>query len=239
MKPLLIIKSGSTYPDISRHYGDFEDWIGECLDLPLSEMITVDARSTELFPEPKAISGIIITGSHEMATDRNPWMTRLSEWLKELRANSVPTLGICFGHQLLAQTFGGQVDYNVRGSESGTFEVCITEEGIGDPLINDLPDRFFVQQSHDQEVRILPSGAVLLLKNDHTQNQAFFLSPSIWGVQFHPEFSQEIMRAIIEMESSELRTKGRNPEELPPYIAGTPFSRQIFQNFLQYCITQR
>jgi GMP synthase (glutamine-hydrolysing) len=239
MKPLLIIKAGSTYPDIARHYGDFEDWIGECLDLPLTEMITLDAHTTEMFPEPKAISGIVITGSHEMVTDQNAWMLRLSGWLKELRMNSVPTLGICFGHQLLAHTFGGRIEYNARGSETGTFEVCMTQQGVNDPLMNGLPDRFFVQQSHDQEVLILPSDAVLLLKNDHTPNQAFFLSPSVWGVQFHPEFSQEIMRAIIEMSASELRAEGKNPEELPPYIAGTPFSRQIFQNFLQICILSR
>ena len=72
MKPLVIIKAGSTFPATKHKYGDFEDWI-----------IDGCASSQEL-PDPDRISGVIITGSHAMVTDRVSWMLKLEAWIRNI-----------------------------------------------------------------------------------------------------------------------------------------------------------
>src|SRR5690606_3562878 len=67
-----------------------------------------------------------------------------------------------------------------------------------DPLLNILPERFKAQVTHAQSVKRLPPDATLLAGNDLEPHHAFRIGERTWGVQFHPEFSAEVMRAYIE-----------------------------------------
>ena len=76
MKPILIIKTGSTYPEISRHRGDFEDWIIAGMGLDRKAFLIVDVSREEILPGLNEISAIAITGSHAMITDHYYWSER-------------------------------------------------------------------------------------------------------------------------------------------------------------------
>src|SRR5207248_8736486 len=100
----------------------------------------------------------------------------------------LPVLGVCFGHQLLARAAGGDVVQNPRGREIGTVRVPLTEAGCKDPLFSWASGaEIEVQATHVNAVDHLPCGATVLASNENTAAQAFRLSETVAGVQFHPE----------------------------------------------------
>jgi GMP synthase (glutamine-hydrolysing) len=126
-------------------------------------------------------------------------MERLGRWLLAA-SHSVPVLGVCFGHQLLAHALGGAVERHPRGPEVGTVGVELTGAGRRDPLFAGLDSPLAVQASHEDHVAVAPPGAVILALNEHDPVQAFAHGPRLRGVQFHPEFDLERARALCEDE---------------------------------------
>jgi GMP synthase (glutamine-hydrolysing) len=214
LKKLVIIKTGSTFESISKTYGDFEDLFINKLGKERKEILIVDAVTTQKFPRVEEISGIIITGSHSMITDNEEWMQDTSNWLKQFFDEPVPILGVCFGHQLLAKTFGGEVGYHPGGKELGVVEIKLTAEGKKDKLLSSLSETFFSYAAHSQTVLSLPPGAVLLAQNGFEKHHAFCLNNHIWGVQFHPEFTAGVVKMYIHEFEKELLKEGVNTKKL-------------------------
>ena len=198
MKPLIIFKVGSTFEHLAAEIGDFEQWIIQGLGFPPITTAIVDPRRNELLPDPNSIAGAIITGSHSMVSDREPWSEALADWIVTATANNVPLLGICYGHQLLAHALGGIVDYHPSGLEIGTVAIELTPHAANDPLFKDLPLHFPAHATHRQTVIKLPKNAVLLAKNAFEPHHAFRIGENAWGVQFHPEFNEAAMRCYIQ-----------------------------------------
>lgn len=212
MQPLYIIKTGSTFPDVVRKFGDFDAWVQTALGPVNFEIRTLDVHSDPKLPEAEACAGVIITGSHAMVTDALPWSLRLEAWIPSLLARSIPLLGICYGHQLLARATGGEAGFHPLGEEIGTVTIQRLPESQDDPLFGILPHFFQVHATHAQTVLRLPPQAIRLAANDHEPTHAFRLGSCAWGVQFHPEYTADIMRAYVEKENSTLR-KGRIQRE--------------------------
>jgi GMP synthase (glutamine-hydrolysing) len=158
--------------------------------------VVIDAQKDSL-PEPMW-EGIIVSGSASSTYEGDMWIRRSEEFLRQAADREVPVYGICFGHQLVAQAFGGKVEKCPRGWELGTVPFLVNPEARGDPLFNGLPEEFEVQQSHGDVVSELPPGAVCLGKNSHWPIQAFRLGDKIWGTQFHPEFTPAIMEELVQ-----------------------------------------
>mgnify|MGYP000482838723 CR=1 FL=1 len=190
MRPLLILKTGSTLSHTAARLGDFEDWIIRDLDLPASSIIVVCPFWPDRLPAPENFSGVILTGSHAMLTRNLPWMRQTAHWLTLIPGSSIPALGICFGHHLLAFALGGEVRAHPRGPEVGTVRVETTPAARHDPLLHDLGPIFSVHAAHTQSAIRLPPKADLLAKNAWEPHHAFRYGDYIWGLQFHPEFSR-------------------------------------------------
>ncbi len=229
--PLCLVKAGGTYPEEVGRFGDFEDWVIAGLDLPRGAVRVLDAGSDDSLPEPGECAGVVVTGSHAMVTDRLPWMERLAEWLRRLVADGVPFLGICFGHQLLAQSLGGRVDFHPRGREIGTVPIELTPAAADDPLFSALPPRFPAHAVHAQSVRELPPGAVLLAGNDFEATHAFRVGARAWGIQFHPEFNPERMGMYIDHLAHDARCAGCDIEAIRAGVAATPASAGLLHRF--------
>src|SRR5215510_5390748 len=193
MKPILILKTGELPRRVIESLGPYEraflNLLGD------ERFIVIDARKEEL-PEPDW-AGIIITGSPASVYDGDAWIARSEDFLRRAADRSVPLYGACFGHQLLAQTFGGRVEKCRHGWELGTVALTLTEEGKADPLFSAMPHTFSAQMSHGDIVTELPAGAEPLAQNDHWSYQAFRLGDTIWGTQFHPEFTPTIVKNMI------------------------------------------
>src|SRR6267142_45924 len=208
---LLIIQTGSTHL-----HGDYPRWFERALGF---EMPVVRSHAGEkLLPalDRTRPQGIIVTGSPLSVTERAPWMLELGENLLAIGARGTPVLGVCFGHQLLARAAGGEVVQNPRGREIGAVRVQLTEAGRKDVLFSSWADRpeIEVQATHLDAVDPLPPGAEVLATNENTAAQAYRLSETVAGVQFHPELWAEAMRDLILSRRDKLVAEGRDAEAI-------------------------
>ncbi|MBW1804542.1 MAG: glutamine amidotransferase, partial [Deltaproteobacteria bacterium] len=152
-------------------------------------------------------------------------------WIPSLQEANVPFLGICYGHQLLAQAMGGKVDFHPKGKEIGTVDIHLLPESTTDPLFYALPPRFPVHVSHSQTVLSLPPGAVRLAANDFEPNHAFRLAPCLWGVQFHPEYDTGVMASYITEQADDLAAAGWVISERLSTVRETPVATGILRKF--------
>lgn len=233
MKSLYIIKVGTSFPEFVRQHGDFDAWVANGLSMRRTKIVVVDALHGAALPEPSECAGVIVTGSHDMVTDRLPWSARVEQWIPQILEAGVPFLGICYGHQLLAQAMGGKVVYHPAGIEAGTVGIDLLPECRGDPLFSVLPQHFDAHAVHSQTVFHLPPGAVPLAANAHEPNHAFRLGKCAWGVQFHPEYDADIMRAYLLGSADKLMETGRDVPALLQLVGSTPAAANLLERFGQ------
>jgi GMP synthase (glutamine-hydrolysing) len=233
MRELIILKTGSTLPKLLARKGDFTDWIVAGLDVDPAAIRIVDAQNGGELPAYDDVAAVVITGSHDMVTERLSWSERTAAWLPGLIERGIPTLGICYGHQLLAHALGGEVGNNPNGREFGTVDVELTAEAADDPLLGGLPARLPVQVCHTQSALKLPAGARRLAHSDRDANGAFVVGEAAWGVQFHPEFDAEVVTTYIDHYAARLRAEGQDPDALIATCYDTPVGTTILRRFGQ------
>ena len=231
MKPVLIIKTGNTVQSIPREKGDFEQWIAAALDIDEEKVLVSNVPAGELLPEYGEVSGVVVTGSAAMVTERLPWSEYAAQWLRGVGGTDTPVLGICYGHQLLAHALGGVVDYHPGGREIGTTYVTLTDASTGDPLCSGIEQQFTAHVSHMQTVIQLPEAATVLACNSFEPHQAVRYCSNVWGVQFHPEFSEEVMLAYLKERSVKLAEEGFDVKALLESVEPTPHADRMLKNF--------
>lgn len=230
-RPVLIVATGSTFPQIAESLGDFGAWIAKGLGEAVPHRL-IDAQTAGALPDPSALAGVVLSGSHSMVSDREPWSERLAQWLTQCVAADVPVLGICYGHQLLAHALGGVVSDRANHEfEIGTHTVTLNANAEGDPLFVSLPQAFDAQLVHRQSVSRLPDGALLLAGSEGEACQAFRFGRTAWGVQFHPEFSTDAMRAYIHAMPIEARDEGYDADALSAGVRQTSDAASLLPRF--------
>lgn len=231
MNKLYLLKAGSTFPDVAARLGDFDDWLEAGLALPVQRVETLEVWRDCALPEPAECAGVVMTGAHAMVTERLPWMQRVAAWLPRLVAAEVPFLGICFGHQMLAQALGGQVDFNPQGREIGCVDIQLRPEAAEDPLFRDLPGRFIAPAVHSQSVRELPPGAVHLAGNGFEPHHAYRVGCCAWGIQFHPEFNRERMDAYVHHLAQQLASSGHDTAQIRAALCDSHHAASLLPRF--------
>jgi GMP synthase (glutamine-hydrolysing) len=132
-----------------------------------------------------------------MVTERAPWMLQTEAWLRRAADAGKPILGVCFGHQMLAMAFGGTVGNHPMGTEVGTALIALNDTGAEDALFSGIPKRFAGYVAHTQSVLKLPETAVCLGGSDYEPHHIIRWFPKVYGVQFHPEFTDEVIENSI------------------------------------------
>ncbi len=232
MKPLLIIKTGETFPPIARRWGDFDDWIIRASGVSRERFLVRTVFRGERIPDPQDLAGAVITGSHAMVSDWEPWNEPLAIWLRQAVIEALPILGICYGHQHLARALGGRVGPNPRGRRLETTSIRLTPAAAADPLVGRLPRRLIVPVAHRESVLQLPPGAVLLAMASHDPHHAFRIGSCAWGIQFHPEFTLGILRAYLRLRRAVLEAEGQNVDRLLVRLRPTPLARRLLRRFV-------
>ncbi len=203
---ILIVKTGSTHPDVVRTDGDYEDWFAAALEEGAAR---TDVRPAEgELPDPTRWGGILLTGSPCSVRDEAPWMGRLAAWTLQAAERGIPVLGVCFGHQLAGEALGGRVEPNPLGPENGTYEIELTAAGRVDPQDEGKPPRIAVQQTHADALVQPPGRATLLATGPGCTWQAFAAGPHLRAVQFHPELRADTLRRLLD-------ARGRQGEVRP------------------------
>lgn len=231
-KTLLIIKTGSTFPEIESKFGDFDRWFISFFQKDGVDIWTVQVHDGDPLPAHGSVDAVLITGSPAMVSDREPWSENTAEWLRHYVTGGGLTLGVCYGHQLLAHALGGQVENHPQGREIGTLPVSLADAAKDDPLLYGLPATFSAHLTHQQSVIRLPQKAVLLASSAHEPHQAFRYGERCWGVQFHPEFTGPIMAAYLDRHASNLRAQKVDVEALYQLAnLGAPVASQVLDQF--------
>ena len=181
------------------------------------------------------IDGVVISGSKTRIFENAPWIEKEMDALRTLHRLKIPTLGICYGEQLMVRALAGEAFTGAsKVSEYGWVRVDLTEAAKKSAIFASLPKSFTSFGFHSDEVYRLPSNFLLAAKSERCAVQAFdVLDAPMWGVQFHPE------RGLVAGNQGLDRRKKNNPEQeiLGRDLGETHYDPQvahhIFKNFLQ------
>lgn len=189
----------------------------------------------DALPEPEHISALIVMGGSMGANEdvRHPFLSDLKNLIRTVVAARTPYLGICLGGQLLAAVLGAKV-VSHRWEESGTLDVFLTQEGKADRLFRNIPDLFSTFQWHHDSFDI-PEGGVLLASSTACPHQAFRVGDSAWGLQFHPEVTEQIIRGWCALDRS---TAAGAAELVAAFSSGSvnyhAVAKQLLDNFIHH-----
>jgi GMP synthase (glutamine-hydrolysing) len=229
-RKITIVRTGEPVPPVRAARGEFHDMIQRAIgDAWAGDYDVVDVRPDDAaFPAPGSTSAFVITGSAAYVPDREPWVLRTEAWLRTVVEAGTPTFGICFGHQLLAQALGGEVQKNPRGREMGTV---LVERCGEDPIFAGAPRRFAANVTHLDTVLRPPPGAVVLARSAKDDHQALRFSAACVSVQFHPEMDGEVMRGYVEARREALDAEGFGVEAMLAEAGDAAWGREALRSW--------
>lgn len=183
------------------------------------------------FPDSYAYDGVVVTGSAASVYWDREWIGQLKTWVGGAVEAELPVLGVCFGHQLLAEVLGGRVE------DMGEYEIgyrTVHQDGES-RLLEGIPESMTVFTTHSDRVAEAPPGSTVFAENDYGIHG--FRMGRAMGVQFHPEY---------DMETAELVTTGKDDQLSASRIqqvldginednyAAACEAKRLFDNFLAY-----
>jgi len=197
MKNVVIYSNGPGLPEIVKQYGHSSDWIPNIVNNNKVNFIIKKAYENDFDSDIKA-DAFILTGSKYSVYNKSPWIEELKKHVKKLIDEDKYILGICFGHQILADCLGAEVRKNKLGWELGSYKINLSEKGLQSKLFHGFSKEEIVYESHQDTVINIPSNLDILASSKKS-NQSFSYNDKIYGVQFHPEFSKEVTRKLMDL----------------------------------------
>jgi GMP synthase (glutamine-hydrolysing) len=192
---------------------------------------------------------MVVLGGEMGAYDdaAHPWLAEVKDLVRAAAEVGPPVLGVCLGLQLAAVALGGAVRVNPLGQQIGVLGVGWTASSYDDPLLGELArlgDRVPAVQWNNDVVHRLPEGAVLLAETARGELQAARLASYVWGVQWHPEAGEEIIRPWADHDRDDAAERG---VDLDRYVQDVADARDglrrtwrgLAERFAALCDTDR
>ena len=179
-------------------------------------------------PDPSGLQsydGVVLTGSALNLYDRTPAILRQIDLMRAVYASGTPAFGSCWGLQVGAAAAGGDVAMNPRGREIGfARRIVLTEAGRAHPMLAGRPAAYDAPAIHLDIVSVAPEDCTVLSYNTFAAIQAAEIrvgGGSLWGVQYHPEFSLLELATILERRAEILVREGfcESLEDAASYVA--------------------
>ncbi|MGZ5875427.1 MAG: type 1 glutamine amidotransferase [Bradyrhizobium sp.] len=187
MPKITIVETGLIPPEPRARHGSFPQMFERMIRAAdaSASFATLRLADGEGLPDPAGLEAILITGSSAGVYDDLDWIAPLERFVRAAYEARVPMVGVCFGHQLIAQALGG----TVRQSERGW--------GIGRHVYDVVPDngvidgeRIAIACSHQDQVIDPPARATTILHSTFTPHAGLlYENGAVLSVQPHPEFT--------------------------------------------------
>jgi len=200
------------------------------------DVTVFEVSEGELPPDPRSFpfDGGVISGSQCSTYDDQPWIADVEDWVRAAHDAGVPMLGVCWGHQLLAEALGGRV------ADMGERELgyrTVRRAGASQ-LFNGVSRTFTAFETHTDAVVELPENARVSARND-AAIQGFQLGRT-YGVQFHPEYDLQAARWVIEGKDISEEQKHATLEAVTEdNHAAAAQARLVFENFRRVAAGER
>ncbi len=190
-----ILRTDSVRPEWVATHGEYPDMFERLLSEQATDLrfTTWNVEMGELPHTVETADAYLITGSKSSVYDDKDWIRGLEDFVRSLHAARQKLIGICFGHQLVAQALGGTVAKSPNGWGVGVN--CYELE----PSASDLADgkEFCIIASHQDQVMSMPPGARQIARNDHCEFAGMAIGDHILTFQGHPEFTPAYSREIM------------------------------------------
>lgn len=191
-----VLEAGRVPPDMADRHDGFGPMMERLLQgAEPGSSVAVYPVLDGVFPEATtAEDGWIVTGSRHGVYDDLPWMRPLKDFLRRAVADRVPVVGICFGHQILADAMGGRVEKSDRGWGVGIHRYRVSRPM---PFMAGHAPEFAIQAMHQDQVVELPPGAEVIAGSDFCPYGALAYGTTALSFQGHPEFSADFSGELI------------------------------------------
>ncbi len=201
-----ILQTGHAPEELLGKLGDYDAMFERLLGGHGFEFETFNVVDMEFPGGPDAADGWLITGSRHGAYEDLPFIPPLEDLIRTIYDSHRPLVGICFGHQIVAQALGGKVEKFEGGWAVGRTEYTYR----GTPIA--------LNAWHQDQVTEVPDGAMVMAHNEFCEAAALVYGDRIWTIQPHPEFGSEAIEVLV-------KTRGRGvvpDDQLDQAIAGLP-----------------
>ena len=192
-----ILLTGHAPDALLREAGDYDLMFRNLLDGEGFDFQTYAVVDDDFPSGPEDCDGWLITGSRHGAYDDLPWIAKLEDLIRAIRDAGRPLVGVCFGHQIIAQALGGKVEKFSGGWIVGSQHY---DGNAGDGTLNAW---------HQDQVVALPEGAEILASSPTCAYAALAYGDRIYTVQAHPEYNGDVINALIDH-----RGRGTVPDAL-------------------------
>jgi GMP synthase-like glutamine amidotransferase len=193
-----ILKTDEVRPEWVPEYGEYPDMFMALLGREDAELefVTYDVEHGQYPDDIDEVDAYLITGSKSSVYDDQPWIPTLIEFVQELHRRRKKLLGICFGHQLVAQALGGKTEKSPKGWGVGLHQHRFKEA----PAWHDQGDLALdILVSHQDQVVVTAQGAQVLAGSEFCENAVCQVGDHILTLQGHPEFLPDYSREIMNL----------------------------------------
>lgn len=204
----------------------FEDFLG--LAHRGFEYASVSVVRGEVAASIHDCDGWLITGSRHGVYDELDWMAPLQEFIGRLAAAEVPLIGVCFGHQIIAQALGGEVVKSDRGWGVGVHSYRVEQQHSWMPT---HPAQCGLYAFHQDQVVRMPETAEIFLSSEFCPYAGLSYGRSIISVQAHPEFGEAYETALLEEYGGNVVPAALADQALAEMRAGASADTELLANW--------
>ena len=187
---IAVLQTGRAPDELKAEHGDYDAMCKALLGLAPAEAQTFAVLDNEFPEEPSAFDALLITGSRHGVYEDHAWIAPLEDLIRAAYGRGQKMIGICFGHQIIAQALGGRVEKSAKGFGVGLMDYDL-ERSDGSQMPVSLC------AWHQDQIIEAPQGARVIARSPFCEIAGLQYADRAITFQAHPEFSRAYVRDLI------------------------------------------